>query len=961
MAPSRPSRFFFALTAAVLLAGTGAVPAPTQSPALPDSPPAIRQTKPDARRARRAYQKGLRAEQADNWYTALDAYAEAATFAPGDTEMLRRREAARFQIVQQHTDRAEREALAGRFDEASNELRAALKLDPNYSVARERLAQFAPPQKPQPAPSPASSVEGLPGPGHLEAQPGMRDFNHRGDTRSGYEEVARQFGVKASFDADLPSRAVRLRIKGVDFATAMTLVGQQTATFWRPVDAHTFFVAENAPQKRREYAPEVVRTIILPDSTTPEKMTEIARLVREIAGITHTDLDTRSRTLTLRDAPENVALAFALVEELEKAPAEFMLEIEILEVNRAVARRLGITPPSTTRVFTISSSDARAVAQAQNLSQILAIVQRIFGTTIPPVVAFGGGKTIFLATLPGGAVADFRETFTLVRSGRRTLLRAQDGQPATFFVGERFPVALATLGASLVQGQLSAGASQVAFPRSDFATGAGPVSVVTADFNGDGRLDLAIANTTDNTVSILLGNSDGTFQPRVDYKTGTQPVAVAVGDFNGDNHPDLVVANKGSDNVSILLNDGKGTFPTHVEFGTRTQPVAVAVGEFNADGHPDLAVANEGSNNVSVLLGNTTNDGTFKPHVDFAAGTQPSSIAIADFNADGHPDLAVANQGSNNVSILLGNTTNDGTFKPHVEFATGTKPVAVVTGDFDGDSRPDLAVANQTDNSVSLLLGRGDGTFIARRDFSVGSGPVALATADFNGDNRLDLAVGNQTSSTATLLLGNGDGTFGTRLDLSTGNAPSSLIAADFNGDARPDLAIANQNSNTVSVILNTAALLPGQRGIAQTAYPGAEYEDLGLKVRATPRVHAGSEVTLQLQFEIRSLSGVAINGIPVISNRTIEQTVRLRENETTVLSGIVQEDETKSLTGLPGFARATGVGHLAGRRDTQKTETELLIVLTPRRLRQVPRVNRSYYAGRGEATPGMVGRTPSQ
>ncbi len=944
---SRKGRLVFNWATAALLVCLAAAPGPAQSPVSSATPAAAGQPRPDSRKARKAYEKGQRAEQAGDWHAAFDAYAEAATYAPDDTELLRRREAARFRIVQQHIDRAERKALAGRFDEATAELRAALLLDPGYSVARERLAQFERPQSPARAAASVAGEKELPGPARLRPQSGTRDFNHRGDTRSAYQEVASQFGIIASFDEDLPARPTRLRVNGVDFATAMTVLGQQTNTFWRPLDERTFFVAENNALKRHEYAPEVIRTIVLPDAATPERMTEIARLVREIAGVTHTDLDARTHTLTLRDTPENVALAVSLVHELEQAPAEFMLEIEILEVNRDMARQLGITPPSVAKVFSISTGDARAVAQAQNLSQVLAIIQRIFGTAIPPVMAFGGGKTIFLASLPG-AVADFRETFSLVRSGRRMLLRAQDGQPATFFIGERFPVALATLGSSLVQGQLSAGASQVAFPRSDFATGSGPVSVVTADFDGDGRLDLAVVNTTDNTVSILLGNGDGTFRPHVDYKTGMQPVAVAVGDFNGDGHPDLVVANKGvvtsvgSDNVSILLNDGKGAFPTHTEFAAGTQPVAVAVGDFNADGHPDLVVANVGSDNVSILLND--GKGAFPTHTEFAAGTQPMAVAVGDFNADGHPDLAVANQNSNNVSILLGNTSNDGTFQPHVDYATGNKPVAVVIGDFNADARPDLAVANQTDNGVSILLGRGNGTFDAKRDSGAGTGPAALAAADFNGDSRLDLAVANQTSGTATILLGNGDGTFGTRLDLSTGSAPSSLVAVDFNGNGLPDLAIANRDSSSVTVILNTATLLPAQRGLAQTAYPGAEYEDIGLKVRATPRVHPGSEVTLHLQFEIRSLSGAAVNGIPIITNRTIEQTVRLRENETTVLSGILQADETRTIAGLPGFARA-------GRRETQKTETELLIVLTPRRLREAPHTSRSIYAGRGEGT----------
>jgi type II secretory pathway component GspD/PulD (secretin) len=176
------------------------------------------------------------------------------------------------------------------------------------------------------------------------------------------------------------------------------------------------------------------------------------------------------------------------------------------------------------------------------------------------------------------------------------------------------------------------------------------------------------------------------------------------------------------------------------------------------------------------------------------------------------------------------------------------------------------------------------------------------------------------------------------------------MAKGDFNADGRLDLALADQTANTVSVILNSGVPFLAAQNIPQTPYPGAEYEDLGLKVRATPRIHADDEVTLQLGFEIRSLAGVAVNGIPVISNRTIQQTVRLRKNETAVLSGIIQQEETRAITGLPGFAHAAG--HLAGRRDTQKHATELLFLITPRQLRLAPRTDRSIYAGRGTLAP---------
>src|SRR5438552_193239 len=235
------------------------------------------------------------------------------------------------------------------------------------------------------------------------------------------------------------------------------------------------------------------------------------------------------------------------------------------------------------------------------------------------------------------------------------------------------------------------------FGRADFATGKGSVAVVTADFNGDGKPDLATANQTDDTISILLGKPDGTFAAHVDYASGSGPSAIAVGDFGADGKLDLAVTNSTDNTVSILLGNGDGTFQSHVDYATGTKPSSVTSGDFNGDKKLDLAVAS--GIGVSVLLGN--GDGTFQAHVDYATGTGGlppqdvfiTSVITADFNSDGKLDLAVANAA------------------PQADFMPG---------------------------SVSILLGNGDGTFRAHVDTPVVS-PFSLATADDNGDGRLDV------------------------------------------------------------------------------------------------------------------------------------------------------------------------------------------------------------------------------
>jgi uncharacterized repeat protein (TIGR01451 family) len=258
-------------------------------------------------------------------------------------------------------------------------------------------------------------------------------------------------------------------------------------------------------------------------------------------------------------------------------------------------------------------------------------------------------------------------------------------------------------------------------------------------------------------------------------------------------------------------------FATATNFPAGTAPYSVAIGDFNSDGRSDLAVPNNGSNDVSILLG--SGSGTFAAAMNFAVGQNPRSVAIGEFNGDGVSDLAVANSFSNSVSILLG--TGTGAFGPATDFAVGLIPFAVAVGDFNGDGISDLAVANNESNNVSILLGTGAGTFGAATNFGVGSAPNALAIGDFNGDGRSDLAVanGNIASNTVSILLGSGIGTFGTATDFATGGVnPASVAIGDFNGDGTSDLAVVHFVSNDVAILPGTGT---GTFGAATTFATG--------------------------------------------------------------------------------------------------------------------------------------------
>ena len=339
------------------------------------------------------------------------------------------------------------------------------------------------------------------------------------------------------------------------------------------------------------------------------------------------------------------------------------------------------------------------------------------------------------------------------------------------------------------------------------AGGWNPHSVAVGDVNGDGKLDLAVADNNGNTlgqVSIFLGNGDSSFGAATNFAAQGGPVSVAMGDLNGDSKLDLAVVNHSSHSVSILLGVGDGSFSAATNYAVGTHPLSIAMGDLNGDGKADLAVANQDSNNVSILINNGS--GSFSTAPNLAVGTNPRSIAMGDLNGDGKPDLAVANTGSHNISILL--NSGSGSFGTATNFASVSGPSGVAIGDLNADGKPDLVVANDNvlNANVSILLNLGAGSFGVATYFGGGSGPSSFALGDFNGDGKQDLAVANYYGGNASILLGTGTGSFGSPASFGAGSGPISIAKGDFNGDEKPDLAVVNYWSHNVSILLNTCS-----------------------------------------------------------------------------------------------------------------------------------------------------------
>ena len=372
--------------------------------------------------------------------------------------------------------------------------------------------------------------------------------------------------------------------------------------------------------------------------------------------------------------------------------------------------------------------------------------------------------------------------------------------------------------------------------------GYGAEGLAVADVNGDGKPDLFVTNCgsggcdDQGVLGVLLGKGDGTFNPAVAYGSGGfQPPSVAVADVNGDGKPDLLVANNctNRDNcvdggiVAVLLGNGDGTFQTAVTYNSGGfSATSVAVADVNGDGKPDLLVANYcavsqcgngETGSVGVLLGN--GDGTFQTAVAYGSpGIFSESIAVADLNGDGKPDLLVSSAyehssgGPGGVSVLLGN--GDGTFQKALEYSSGGDGAGVIAvADVNGDGKPDLLVPNDGSDNVCVMLGKGDGTF--QRPVCYDSGgvaPITVAVADVNRDGKPDLLVANECATSdctaggsVGVLLGKEDGTFQTAVAFASGgNTAYSVAAMDVSGDGKPDLMVTNANSSTVGVLINT-------------------------------------------------------------------------------------------------------------------------------------------------------------
>ncbi len=347
--------------------------------------------------------------------------------------------------------------------------------------------------------------------------------------------------------------------------------------------------------------------------------------------------------------------------------------------------------------------------------------------------------------------------------------------------------------------------------RANFSLGAeSPFAAVAGDFNRDGNLDLAVVEyQPTGTVAIVLGNGDGTFRPGPSYVLGSQPQYLAAADFRHIGILDLVVTDTLSDSVYILLGNGDGTFQSAVSYPANGWSSAVSTGDFTDDGKIDIIAITNSVDCICVSVFPGNGDGTFRSAVTTPVPYNIAALALATgrFDADSSLDVAVAGVfgAANQVDILLG--SGAGAFQPDGFYDVLSSPQSVAVGDFNADSKLDLAVGSYQGNSIGILLGNGDGTFQQAVNYPAFS-PTWVVAQDMDGDGTTDLAVANFIlPAGVSVLRGNGDGTFRPAVFYPAGREISYVISGDFNRDRRPDLIAIDYRSNAVITLLNTGVV----------------------------------------------------------------------------------------------------------------------------------------------------------
>jgi Ca2+-binding RTX toxin-like protein len=355
--------------------------------------------------------------------------------------------------------------------------------------------------------------------------------------------------------------------------------------------------------------------------------------------------------------------------------------------------------------------------------------------------------------------------------------------------------------------------SALSFSTADLPLGGKTIDAVLGDFNGDGTLDLVVPlqNALSKNLAVFLGDGKGGFSDALlSESNGSSPIAIVTQDFNGDGKLDVAIVNSESDRVAIQLGNGDGTFTSGKAIAVGNEPNAIEAGDLNGDGKADLVVANLGENYVSILL--SQGNGEFKSSTAKVGDKlQPFSVSLGDLDGDGDLDLVTSNFYNDSITVLLGK--GNGEFSKLDDYSVGSAgvaPTATAIGDFNNDKKLDVVVSNfsSSGKNVSVLLGDGAGSFKSRLDLTTSGKAVSVQTADFNGDGNLDIVTPDFSTGIATVWLGDGEGLFPGRVQYTVGVEPTNLAIGDLDNDKKTDFVVINKSESNAAILLNQVNLV---------------------------------------------------------------------------------------------------------------------------------------------------------
>ncbi|CAF1468490.1 unnamed protein product [Adineta steineri] len=342
----------------------------------------------------------------------------------------------------------------------------------------------------------------------------------------------------------------------------------------------------------------------------------------------------------------------------------------------------------------------------------------------------------------------------------------------------------------------------------------GPISIVTGDMNNDKWIDIIVANVNSKTVGLFLGNGNGTFLSQITYSTGSQSqlMAISIADLNNDTLLDIIVvdAGSGNNNVGVFYGYGAGKFTVYNTYATglNSYPCSIVICDFDNDARLDMAIIYSGEDSIGIMLQRKSKPFATPLLIPTGEDSRPMSVAVGYFNNDNHLDFTIANSGTNNIGIFLGD--GNGEFSEQMTYSTGNNstPISIAVGHFNNDTYLDIIVANEQTNTIMIFQGYGNGTITLLSIYSTGAGsaPSSLSIKDLNNDNYLDIAVTNFNSNEIVVFIGSNKGNFSKLNSYALGyNArPKSVTVGDINNDGLYDLIVANYGTNYVEILLQT-------------------------------------------------------------------------------------------------------------------------------------------------------------